>query len=212
MAKQKVRFGEQLVPLHGANPDDWALIYSHSYDYVLGHWTGKKGGGSSGSDNGVNDDLAGHGVSLGNVKSFLKVDRKECLDEAFVLLVLKNPSFETLGQARAWIAKTASNLYANEWSRAYRAERRVVSSLQREDDGSYSDSISKAIADDAKNISIMDDANSKAEELLGRKLSKKERGALASLFTGDDKKDMEIMEAFVSELYSKRGRQAARDS
>ena len=80
MAKQKTRFGEQLVPLHGSNPDDWALIYSHSYDYVLGHWTGKKGGDSSGSDNGANDNLAGHGVSLGNVKSFLKVDRKECLD------------------------------------------------------------------------------------------------------------------------------------
>ena len=212
--ERKVRFGEQLVPLHGANPDDWALIYDHSYEYIRAHWTGEKGAGSSGSADSADDDDSaakhgnslGHGSSTGNVNMFFKVSKDDCIYEAFVLLVLKNPSFETLGQARAWIAKTAANVYANEWSRAYRIERQVASSL-RPDRQQFTSNLE----------AMMSAAQDAAEQMLKRKLSREEEKELIGLITGETEKDAETVKKFVArilskQLRSKRGRQVARDS
>ena len=207
--ERKVRFGEQLVPLHGANPDDWALIYDHSFNYIQAHWTGEKSAGDSDSADSAGDDdddaaehgnNLGHGNSVGNVNMFFKVSRDDCIYEAFVLLVLKNPSFETLGQARAWIAKTAANVYANEWSRAYRIERQVVSSL-RPDRQQFTSNLE----------AMMGAAQDAAEQMLKRKLSGEEEKELIGLITGETEKDVETVKKFVSrvlskQLRSKRGR------
>ena len=213
--ERKLRFGEQLAPLHGANPDDWALIYDHSFNYIQAHWTGEKGAGSSNSTDSADDDddapkrgnSLGQGISMGNVNTFFKISKDDCIYEAFVLLVLKNPSFETLGQARAWIAKTAANVYANEWSRAYRIERQVTSSLQRADDTRYTSNLE----------AVMGAAQDAAEQMLKRKLTSEEEKELVGRITGETEKDAETVKKFVSrklseQLRSKRGRQAARDS
>lgn len=201
------KFGEQLAPLHGANPDDWALIYSHSFQYILEHWNGKKGASSSDSaganDNTDADDVTalGYGFSLGNKDALFRVEKEDCVYEAFVLLVLKNPSFETLGQARAWIARTAAHLYANEWSRAYRAEKSIVPSLQREGDTRYTSNLDAAVSG----------AIEAAGRMLGRNLTGQEEKVLSKHITGEVEKDTETVKKFVERrLYqqalSQRGR------
>ena len=110
-------FGKHLAPIHGDNPDDWIMIYNHSYYYILDHWENRKAfapeGGSRDDEEGAyfaeTNDVIGSLAQIGND------DRETCLQDAFVLLIYKQPVFTTLGQARAWLAYTAANLAGTEY-------------------------------------------------------------------------------------------------
>lgn len=109
-------FEEYLAEIHGDNPDDWLMIYEYSYNYILSSWKNEKKpapqGGSRDKDNSSAQDFGAETSSLAQLDDS---DRESCLQDAFVLLVYKEPVFKTLGQARAWVMHTAANLAGTEY-------------------------------------------------------------------------------------------------
>lgn len=116
MRNREFDFERHLADIHGDNPDDWFMIYSHSYNYVLERMersVSESAGAQALEDTeDTREKQFTQSVSLAQVSA---EELRDFLDDAFVLLVYKAPVFKTLGQASAWVMYTAFNLAASEY-------------------------------------------------------------------------------------------------
>ena len=118
MRNREFDFERHLADIHGDNPDDWFMIYNHSYNYVLTRME-RSVSESAGAQAQASEDTEDtrekqftQSVSLAQVRA---EELEDFLNDAFVLLVYKAPVFKTLGQASAWVMYTAFNLAASEY-------------------------------------------------------------------------------------------------
>ena len=119
MRNREFDFERHLADIHGDNPDDWFMIYSHSYNYVLERMersVSESAVAQALEDTEDTEDTREkqftQSVSPAQVSA---EELRDFLDDAFVLLVYKAPVFKTLGQASAWVMYTAFNLAASEY-------------------------------------------------------------------------------------------------
>lgn len=116
MRNREFDFERHLADIHGDNPDDWFMIYSHSYNYVLERMersVSESAGAQALEDTeDTRENQFTQSVSPAQVSA---EELRDFLDDAFVLLVYKAPVFKTLGQASAWVMYTAFNLAASEY-------------------------------------------------------------------------------------------------